>query len=108
MDDETLIGPLHAKGGLDRFTAALNQVKSQGGEILVGGNLRQLTGAGLEGGNFVEPTIVKVANGGRDTPVMQEETFAPILYVSTFETLEEAIELNNSVAQGLSSSLFTQ
>ncbi|ORY72399.1 succinate-semialdehyde dehydrogenase, partial [Leucosporidium creatinivorum] len=107
LAEGTLIGPVHAQDGVNRYLAAIEQIKKDGGEILVGGKRAEVDAA-LSKGNWVEPTIVKVANGGRGFKMMQEETFAPILYVSTFETLEEAIELNNGVAQGLSSALFTQ
>ncbi|KAK4053528.1 hypothetical protein OIV83_001696 [Microbotryomycetes sp. JL201] len=103
----TLIGPLHSADSVQRFERAMNEIEKLGGQVLVGGKRAKVDQA-LAGGNWVEPTIVKVPNGGRDFPIMQEETFAPILYVSTFSTLEEAIELNNSVNQGLSSALFTQ
>lgn len=62
-------------------------------------------GAGIDReGNYVEATIVEIAN---DAECVKEELFAPVLYVMKFKTLEEAIELNNSVPQGLSSSIFT-
>ncbi|KAK4058533.1 hypothetical protein OIO90_000695 [Microbotryomycetes sp. JL221] len=104
---DTLIGPLHSQDSVKRFEHAMAEIEKLGGQVLVGGKRAQVSDE-LKGGNWVEPTIVKVPNGGRDFPIMQEETFAPILYVSTFSTLEEAIELNNSVEQGLSSALFTQ
>ncbi|GAA5979536.1 hypothetical protein JCM5350_004926 [Sporobolomyces pararoseus] len=106
LDPNTLVGPVHSADSVKRFEAAIEKIKEQGGEILVGGKKTEMKGE-LSGGNFVEPTIVLVKD--QETfPMMKEETFAPILYVSTFETLEQAIELNNSVDQGLSSSLFTQ
>ncbi|KAI5478698.1 aldehyde dehydrogenase family 7 member A1 [Pseudohyphozyma bogoriensis] len=106
LDSNTLIGPIHAKDGVKRFVQALEEVKAQGGEILVGGNVAKVEGE-LKGGNWVEPTIVRVRDVKR-MEVMKRETFAPILYVATYDTLEEAIELNNDVPQGLSSALFTQ
>jgi len=78
--------------------AALEKIKEEGGEIVYGG--RRLSGPGY----FVEPTIVKAHKGMQ---IACEETFAPILYVYQVDTLEEAIELNNSVRQGLSSAIFT-
>ncbi|KAM0788585.1 hypothetical protein ACM66B_001707 [Microbotryomycetes sp. NB124-2] len=106
--ETTLIGPLHTQDSVKRYEHALSEIERLGGQVLVGGKRAKLQDEALQGGNWVEPTIVKVPNGGREFPIMQEETFAPILYVSTFSTLEEAIELNNSVNQGLSSALFTQ
>jgi hypothetical protein len=70
----------------------------QGGRILTGGG-----GIDREG-NYVQATIVEIAS---DAECVKEELFAPVLYVMRFQTLEEAIELNNSVPQGLSSSIFT-
>ncbi|GAA5915544.1 uncharacterized protein JCM6883_000287 [Sporobolomyces salmoneus] len=106
LDPNTLVGPVHSADTVKRFGSAIAKIKEQGGEVLIGGKKVEMKGE-LAGGNYVEPTIVLVKD--QETfPMMKEETFAPILYVSTFDTLEEAIELNNSVAQGLSSSLFTQ
>ncbi|GAA5885289.1 hypothetical protein JCM16303_005989 [Sporobolomyces ruberrimus] len=106
LDPNTLVGPVHTPDSVKRFESAIAKIKEQGGEILVGGKTVKMDG-NLAGGNFVEPTVVLVKDRERCT-IMGQETFAPILYVSTFETLEEAIELNNSVDQGLSSSLFTR
>ena len=129
----TLIGPLHNADGVAKFEQAIKEIETQGGKILVGGKVRKMdVGSGFEGGNWVEPTIA-VFEDSRKAEVMRRETFAPsqscplcffgrydgdaddtdevanlVLFVSTFETLEEAIELNNSVDQGLSSSLFTR
>jgi aldehyde dehydrogenase (NAD+) len=75
----------------------LETIRAQGGEVVYGG--RRLSG------NFVEPALVRARP---DLPVMQEEIFAPILYLIEFETLEEAIAIHNGVPQGLSSSIFTR
>ena len=77
---------------------AIEQVKAAGGELLTGGKRIE------RDGYFVEPAIVRAEN---HWDIVQEETFAPILYVMTFKTLEEAVEMHNDVRQGLSSSLFT-
>jgi aldehyde dehydrogenase (NAD+) len=82
--------------------AALNRVKDQGGKIIYGG--RMLSGGLYDTGTYVEPCICEA---GADLPIVREETFAPILYLSTYATLEEAIAYQNAVPQGLSSSLFT-
>ena len=94
----TLMGPLVDEAAVHDMMAALDKVREQGGEILVGGRKLDRTG------NFVEPTIVKAH---RKLAIAEEETFAPILYVYEVADLEEAIEIHNSVPQGLSSSIFT-
>jgi aldehyde dehydrogenase (NAD+) len=94
----TLMGPLVDEAAVHDMMAALDKVREQGGEVLVGG--RKLD----RGGNFVEPTIVKAH---RKLAIAEEETFAPILYVYEVADLDEAIEIHNSVPQGLSSSIFT-
>ena len=95
----TLMGPLIDAGAVERFRAAIAEVRSQGGTILHGGET--LPGPGY----FVQPTIVRARN---HWDVVQRETFAPILYVMTFDAFTEAIALQNAVPQGLSSALFTE
>ncbi|NQU67503.1 MAG: aldehyde dehydrogenase family protein [Candidatus Marinimicrobia bacterium] len=98
LDSNTLMGPLIDQGARDDFHHALEEVDREGGTILYGGK-------SLEGnGYFVEPTIVKAKNNYR---IVQEETFAPILYIIEYNTIEEAIHFHNGVPQGLSSSMFT-
>jgi aldehyde dehydrogenase (NAD+) len=98
MDDDTLMGPLIDQASVIRFEAALEKVIASGGTILAGGHV-------LDGpGNFVQPTIVKAMN---DWEIVQDETFAPILYLIPYRTLDEAIAMQNSVRQGLSSAIFT-
>jgi len=99
IDDKTLMGPLVNESAVEEMMRALELIRQQGGEILRGGNrLSEL------GSCFVEPTIVRTPG---QTPIVCEETFAPILYVLEYETLDEAIQLHNGVPQGLSSSIFT-
>ncbi len=98
LDPEVLMGPLVDPGAVRRFEAALDDARRQGGKVLCGGRVRP--GAG----NFVEPTIVRARN---DMPVVRHETFAPILYVIPFATLDEAIALHNDTDYGLSSAIFT-
>ncbi|MCX7896101.1 MAG: aldehyde dehydrogenase family protein [Thermoanaerobaculum sp.] len=98
LDPATHMGPLVDEAAVADMMAALEKVKEEGGEILYGG--RRLPRDGF----FVEPTIVKAP---KDLAIAREETFAPILYVYQVDSLEEAIELNNSVRQGLSSAIFT-
>jgi aldehyde dehydrogenase (NAD+) len=79
--------------------AALEQAKEQGGEVIKGG--ARLPDVGEQ---FVEPTIVKMPS---QTPIVHDETFAPILYLLEYDDLSEAINIHNEVPQGLSSSIFT-
>ena len=103
LDPSTLMGPLISQEALDRAMAALERIKQEGGEILYGG--RRLEEGELKKGFFMEPTIVKAH---KDMEILKEETFAPILYLLEVNSLDEAIELNNSVPQGLSSAIFTE
>ncbi len=96
LNSETLMGPLVNESAVADFTNALEKVQKSGGEILYGGKTLD--------GNFVQPTIVKAENQWN---IVQEETFAPILYIITYKTLDEAIAIHNNVPQGLSSSMFT-
>ena len=98
MDSDTLMGPLVDGGAVDDMKAALAKVEEQGGRILYGGGTLDRPGY------FVEPTLVE-AKGAM--PITCDETFAPILYLFEVEDLDEAIELHNSVPQGLSSAIFT-
>jgi len=98
LDSNTLMGPLIDKKAISDYMEALVKVKKEGGEILYGGN--PIEGSGC----FVEPTIVKAENHYQ---IVQDETFAPILYVMKYDDLKEAIDIHNSVPQGLSSSIFT-
>jgi len=97
----TLMGPLNSKEAVQAYLAAVEKAKAAGGKVQTGG--AALTD---RKGNFVLPTIVTGLKNSDD--VVQTETFAPILYVMPFKTLDEAIDLQNSVPQGLSSAIFTQ
>ena len=97
-EDNVLMGPLVNKAAVETYNEALAVIKKQGGEILYGGKPI------ARDGYFVEPTIVKAKPG---MAIVQEETFAPILYILPFTELDEAIEIHNSVPQGLSSAIFT-
>lgn len=103
LDRRTLFGPLHKPESVDLFKATLDQAKKEGGEVVWGGDVLEMPGD-LAGGMFVRPAIVRI---DPTKPVVQRETFAPILYVSKFKFLDEAIRLNNMVPQGLASALFT-
>ena len=98
LNTDTLMGPLVDAAAIDNFEKAIARAKKLGGEVIYGGDKLNL------GGNFINPTIIKAEN---DWKVVQEETFASILYLMTFEKLKDAIFLQNDVPQGLSSSIFT-
>ena len=98
LDESTLMGPLIDESAINDMMDAMKKVEEQGGEVLCGG------GKIDRPGYYVQPTIVK-AHKGMD--IVQHETFAPILYVFEFDTLDEAIAIHNDVPQGLSSSIFT-
>ena len=98
LDSATLMGPVLDESAVAQMEQALETAQEQGGRILYGG--RRLDRPGF----FVEPTLVEATP---DMPITCEETFAPILYVFEFDTLEEAIERHNAVPQGLSSAIFT-
>ncbi|THG05832.1 hypothetical protein TEA_009009 [Camellia sinensis var. sinensis] len=99
LEKGTLLGPLHTRTSREKFEKGMEIIKSQGGKILTGGSVIESEG------NFVHPTIVEISP---NAAVVKEELFAPVLYVMKFQTLKEAIEINNSVPQGLSSSIFTR
>jgi aldehyde dehydrogenase (NAD+) len=96
MDEKTLMGPLIDRQAVEHMQAALARIKAQGGTILYGGD--ELTGC------YVKPALVKAR---ADMPIVQEEVFAPILYLIEFDTLDEALHAHNNVPQGLSSAMFT-
>ena len=99
LDANTLMGPLIDRMAIDDYINAINKAKEEGGEILYGGN-----SIDKNNGAYVEPTIIKVKS---DFNIVKEETFAPILYVMSYDTLDEAINMHNDVPQGLSSAIFT-
>jgi aldehyde dehydrogenase (NAD+) len=99
LEEGILMGPLVNEEAVEDMMAALETAKTQGGQILTGGKRLPEKGA-----CFVEPTIVKMSD---QTTLVCEETFAPILYLMEYETLEEAITIHNGVPQGLSSAIFT-
>jgi aldehyde dehydrogenase (NAD+) len=102
LDEGTLMGPLINAEAVDTYLAAIDTIREQGGTIVRGG-ARHTDGVPA-GGNYVQPTIVRA---DADLPLMQEETFAPILYLVPFDELDEVIERHNAVPQGLSSAIFT-
>ncbi len=101
LDPKTLMGPLIDEGAVRDYENAVAAAKEQGGKVLYGGKvLRPPFGHRT----FVTPTIVEIDNSA---PIVQQETFAPIVYVMKYRTLEEAIAMHNDVPQGLSSAIFT-
>ena len=105
LDDATLMGPLINEQAVEAFEQAVATAQDEGGRLLTGGT-RHDPGAPCSGGHFVTPTIIR-APASNDLPIAHQETFAPILYVFTYKTLDEAIDMHNAVDQGLSSSIFT-
>ncbi|MFN8287668.1 MAG: aldehyde dehydrogenase family protein [Chitinophagales bacterium] len=102
LDQKNHVGPLIDKAAVHMYEETLAAGKKQGGKIWVEGGV--LKGKGYESGCYVKPAIVEAAN---DLPIVQHETFAPILYIMKYNTLEEAIALQNGVVQGLSSAIMT-
>jgi aldehyde dehydrogenase (NAD+) len=102
LDPNTLVGPVIDGMAVDLFHNALEQAKKEGGNIVIGGNILDPDKFGSS--NYVDPAIVEVENHYN---IVQEETFAPILYLIKYKTIDEAISLNNDVPQGLSSAIFT-
>jgi aldehyde dehydrogenase (NAD+) len=102
LDENNHVGPLIDHHAVHQFNIALEQLKREGGKVLFGGKV--LSGAGYESGCYVQPAICEARNTYH---IVQEETFAPILYVMKFKQLSEAIAMHNDVKQGLSSAIFT-
>lgn len=102
LSNEALIGPLIDRDAVEKFSEAIKQIEHEGGSIAFGGSI--LEGDGFESGCYVMPCIAEVSH---DLPIVQEETFAPILYLIKYKTIEEAININNEVPQGLSSSIYS-
>ncbi|MFL9844083.1 L-piperidine-6-carboxylate dehydrogenase [Flavobacterium rhizosphaerae] len=102
LDSSNHVGPLIDKDSVQNYLNAIEKAKAEGGKIVVEGGV--LEGEGYESGCYVKPCIIEAENG---YDIVQHETFAPILYVMKYSTLEEAIAMQNDVPQGLSSSIFT-
>ena len=99
LEDGVLMGPLVSEAAVESMMAALETIKVEGGEILIGGHRLP-----EKGRCFAAPAVVRMP---RQTPIVLEETFAPILYLMEYGTLDEAIAMHNDVPQGLSSGIFT-
>jgi aldehyde dehydrogenase (NAD+) len=98
LEPGILMGPLIDRAAVERYGATLEEVRREGGEVLTGGLVLDRPGF------YVEPTIVSAQNRLK---AVQRETFAPILYLMTYKTIDEAIAIHNDVPQGLSSAIFT-
>jgi aldehyde dehydrogenase (NAD+) len=103
LDPATLIGPLIDKDAVNNMQKRLKTVVEEGGNVLLGGEV--LSGEGFETGTYVVPAVVEAKN---EYVSVQEETFAPILYLMKYTTLEDAMAQHNNVPQGLSSSIFSE
>lgn len=102
LDAKNHVGPLIDKNAVKDYQNAIEKAKKEGGKMIVEGGV--MTGNGYESGCYVKPCIIEAKN---EFHIVQEETFAPILYVMKYKTIDEAIEMQNGVPQGLSSSIFT-
>ena len=102
MDTNNHVGPLIDADAVKAYSDAIEQVKQAGGKLLVEGGV--LNGEGYESGCYVKPAIAEIKN---EFQIVQDETFAPILYVMRYSELEEAIAIQNGVKQGLSSAIMT-
>lgn len=102
LDEKNHIGPLIDTDAVATYLSAIQKVKQQGGKTVIAGGV--LTGKGYESGCYVKPCVFEAGN---DMPVVQHETFAPILYLMKYARIEEAIAMQNGVPQGLSSSIMT-
>jgi aldehyde dehydrogenase (NAD+) len=98
LDPTTLVGPLIDQRAVDTTRAAVGIAIEQGGEVLAGGE--EIDGPGF----FFQPTLVRIP---AEAPIVQEETFGPLMYIIEVDSLDEAITVHNDVPQGLSSAIFT-
>jgi aldehyde dehydrogenase (NAD+) len=99
LKPETLMGPLVVNTSVEEMMDAVQKAVADGGEVVSGGHMLPKLGP-----NFVEPTIIKMP---KQTEIVKTETFAPILYLLEYGSIEEAIQIHNDVPQGLSSAIFT-
>ncbi|HMQ46779.1 MAG TPA: aldehyde dehydrogenase family protein [Saprospiraceae bacterium] len=102
LDEKNHVGPLIDTHAVDMYLKALEAVKKEGGKFAVEGGV--LEGKGYESGCYVKPCIAEVEN---HYAIVQHETFAPILYLMKYKTIEEAVAMQNNVPQGLSSAIMT-
>jgi aldehyde dehydrogenase (NAD+) len=102
LDQNNHVGPVIDKQAVEAYLNALEQVKAEGGNIVVEGGV--LEGEGYESGCYVKPAIAEAKN---DFQIVQQETFGPILYLLKYSDIDEAIAMQNDVVQGLSSAIMT-
>ncbi len=102
LDEKNHVGPLIDQDAVKMYLSAIEKIHAEGGKEVIGGEV--LTGAGYESGCYVKPCIYEVKN---EFEIVCNETFAPILYLIKYATIEEAIEMHNAVPQGLSSAIMT-
>ena len=102
LDENNHVGPLIDKMAVNMYLSAIEKAKSEGGSVLVEGGV--LEGKGYESGCYVRPVIIEAEN---HYEIVQDETFAPVLYIMKYSNLEDAIEMQNGVKQGLSSAIMT-
>ena len=103
LDEKNHVGPLIDKASVDAYLVAIEKAKSEGGKVIIAGGV--LEGEGYESGCYVKPCLIEAKN---EFQIVQEETFAPILYVMKYSGgVENAIALQNGVKQGLSSAIMT-
>ncbi len=102
LEDGVLMGPLIDRHAVEKMQKALRVLKEQGGSVLYGGDV--LSGGTFDAGTYVTPCI---AEARHDTALVQEETFAPILYMISYDNIEEALRYHNGVPQGLSARRFS-
>jgi aldehyde dehydrogenase (NAD+) len=103
LDKENHMGPLIDRGAVKMYLDAIEKINKEGGEeVVVGG---ELSGNQYQSGCYVKPAIYEVKN---EFSIVQDETFAPILYLIKYSNLDEAIKIQNDVPQGLSSSIMTK
>ncbi len=102
LDQNNHVGPLIDKDAVKNYNNALEKALAEGGKVVVEGGV--LEGKGYESGCYVKPAIIESKN---EFEIVQHETFAPILYIMKYKTMDEAIAMQNAVPQGLSSSIMT-
>jgi aldehyde dehydrogenase (NAD+) len=102
LDPTVLVGPLIDQRSVDNYLSAITTAQQQGGNLITGG--KPITIKNVEQGFYVEPTLIEATP---EMDIVKQETFAPILYIMKYDTIEEALTIHNNVPQGLSSSIFT-
>jgi aldehyde dehydrogenase (NAD+) len=102
LEEKTLMGPLIDRGAVDNVLRSIERLKEEGGQVLYGGE--RLEGEKYQGGCYMTPCLT---NAKANYKVVHDETFGPLLYLLTYRDFDEALAINNSVPQGLTSAIFT-